>query len=241
MNKHLLGFVILSLFSTATLAASVPNTFTAGTAASAAEVNANFRSLVTAVTTLETKVAALEAMNTPLTAADVAGTYQILSIASTTGSLLATKKFTSGTDAIRGTVIFNANGTFVGTVDNSMNQFSGKAQDCRGSAGATDIAFPGQITQHAHGYAASICDQNAAVFTSIAQDNLGRAVSGTWALNPGTSSITVTPPFGTGFVTLPLTVYFSKPGRVGFSVEINNYNNPDTPGRVFGLSVFVKQ
>jgi len=255
MNKNIFRFAILSLFSTAALAASVPNTFTAGTTASAAEVNANFAALVTAVTALETKVAALESVNTPLTAADVAGTYQVLGIASTTGSLAATRNVASASEADEGTFTFNVNGTFAGVVSNKSNQFTAQGQNCVDSATSTDpatqsggwhthgysVSFttdpanPGG-EPHAHGYSASLCSQSSASFTSLAVNDLNQAVSGTWALNAGTSTITVTPAVGSA-----LMVYISKRGGVGFAVEVGDTNSAEAPGRRFGLNVLVKQ
>jgi len=116
MNKNIVCFAILALFSTATLAASVPNTFTAGTTASAAEVNANFAALVAAVTALEDKVS-------PTTMAALAGTYDVFEVAidvdnnSTNGNSIA------GT-ATYGTVTLNANGTLQMNISNQYRELA---------------------------------------------------------------------------------------------------------------------
>jgi len=54
----------------------VPNTFTAGTPAKAADVNANFQALATAIDTLTARVDKLDG-TTAVTMADLAGTYVI--------------------------------------------------------------------------------------------------------------------------------------------------------------------
>jgi len=65
--------VFLIVFSTATVAATaVPYSFTAGTAAKASEVNADFQAMATAIDTLATRVAKLEGQ---ITASDLVGTY----------------------------------------------------------------------------------------------------------------------------------------------------------------------
>lgn len=229
MRYSIVGFLIFILSGTVFAQTTVPHTFTAGTAAQASEVNANFAALVAAIN-------ALESVNTPLTAADVAGTYQLLAIASMTGSLATTKKAASASETNNGTLTFNVNGNFTGVITSRSNEFNVKGQDCVNSATSTDIAFPGLNTQHAHGYSASLCNQDSTVFLSQAVNDLNQAISGTWALNAGTSTITVTPAAESA-----LLVYISKRGGVGFAVEVSDNTNASTPGRRFGLSVLVKQ
>lgn len=67
----------MTVFTTCAVAATtVPNTFTAGTPAKAADVNANFQALATAIDTLSARVDKLDG-TTPVTMADLAGTYVI--------------------------------------------------------------------------------------------------------------------------------------------------------------------
>lgn len=110
MNKTV-SFIILSLFNTAALAASVPNTFSAGTIASADEVNANFAALVAAVTALEAKV-------NPATMADLAGTYSYFEVKIDVDNISATSNSIAGS-ATSGTVVLNADGS--GTVSTSTS------------------------------------------------------------------------------------------------------------------------
>lgn len=80
------GFLVLS--NTASAQTTVPNTFTAGSPAKAAEVNANFQALVTAINSLGARVdsvstrvdsvtARVGKLEGTLTATDVAGTYAL--------------------------------------------------------------------------------------------------------------------------------------------------------------------
>lgn len=110
MNKTVMRFAILSLFSTAALAASVPHTFTAGDLARAADMNDNFTALTTAVTALEAKVAALEAKVGPHTMASLAGTYDVYEVAVDVDDISGTSKGIAGSVA-SGTVVLDANGT----------------------------------------------------------------------------------------------------------------------------------
>jgi hypothetical protein len=72
--KRCIAAAGVAICASATAQVAVPNTFAAGTAAKAAEVNANFQALATAVNTLTTRVAKLEGQ---VTAADLAGTYAL--------------------------------------------------------------------------------------------------------------------------------------------------------------------
>ena len=74
MFKLPLLVAILGCFSITSFAASVPNTFTAGSPASAAQVNANFNALVSAINTLEARLSKIEG-KTLLTAAEISGEY----------------------------------------------------------------------------------------------------------------------------------------------------------------------
>jgi hypothetical protein len=236
--RNLFAGLLLLGFSTAALAqtATVPNTFTAGAQAKASEVNANFAALVTAINAVGTRVAALESANSALVAADVVGSYRLLSIASTTGSLASTKRFASKSGTNNGTVTFNSNGTLNVVKDSKSDSFSGKAQDCASGAADTSATNAGG-GPHVHQYTAANCNQTAAVFSSQAADNLGQTGSGTWALGAAANTVTITMSDGTA----PFTVYMPKRDGLGFSVTADANNDPSNPGREFSLSVLVKQ
>ncbi len=83
-NKYLAAFkcpaiAVLLMMGISTLASaqtSVPNTFVAGQPAKAADVNADFQALVTAINALTTRVTKLE--GTTVAAADLAGTWTFI-------------------------------------------------------------------------------------------------------------------------------------------------------------------
>jgi hypothetical protein len=77
-TSFLAAALAASLFSASAMAqVAVPHTFAAGAPARAADVNANFQALATAINELNTRVSKLEGT---FTAADVAGTYTVYSI-----------------------------------------------------------------------------------------------------------------------------------------------------------------
>jgi hypothetical protein len=84
-------------------AASVPHTFTAGTVASAAEVNANFAALVEAINALEAKV-------DPQDAAALAGTYDYFELRIDVDNINASAKSIAG-QGTSGTVVLNSDGS----------------------------------------------------------------------------------------------------------------------------------
>lgn len=106
-----LAALTLVAFSALSLAATtVPHTFTAGAPARAAEVNANFQALVTAIDTLSARVDKLDG-TTPLTMADLAGTYAIHAITTELKTDVATSSPAVAAYSTVGTLTFNANGT----------------------------------------------------------------------------------------------------------------------------------
>lgn len=109
MKQKFLNFAVLAALSGFALAASVPNTFTAGTPAVASQVNANFAALVDAVTSLESRVNKLEGQG--LTAADLAGTYSVAVLSTSTTAPQANNGRMEHV-ASSGTLTLNANGTF---------------------------------------------------------------------------------------------------------------------------------
>lgn len=210
-------------------AASVPNTFTAGSPARASEVNANFAALVTAVTTLENKVAALEAANGPLTTADVVGSYRLLGITSEAGGSEATRRIMAGAAGLEGTITFNANLTFTGTITDRGNRVSGKAQSCSSGGAATDASVAGtaQDSSHAHGYQRTLCNQDADAISldDAADDSLNQVAGGSWSINASASTVTVDPSQGE-----PLTFHVSKRAGIAFAMEREEINDPQNPG-----------
>jgi hypothetical protein len=98
---------LLSLTATAWAQTTVPNTFTAGTRASAAAVNQNFASLAEAYDDLVARVAKLEGQ---ITAADIVGEYNISGLQhglhGGTPNAVGVESLTWG-----GTMTFAANGT----------------------------------------------------------------------------------------------------------------------------------
>lgn len=111
--RHAFAALFLFLLSSAAFAqVAVPHTFTAGAAARASEVNANFTTLATAINDLAARVTALE---TPtVTAASAAGTYRYLSLS--VGVLAQAGPSSSGLlqvtgETITGTVVLSAGGS----------------------------------------------------------------------------------------------------------------------------------
>ena len=224
-------------------AASVPNTFTAGSPARASEVNANFAALVTAVTalegkvtTLENKVAALEAANGPLTTADVVGSYHLMGIRTKTGSKASDRRFKSGSASSEGTVSFAANGTFTASIGQKSDEYSGKAQQCQSGAANTSATSVSSFGSHVHQYTAANCNQNADAFNSSSEDEPASAQGGTWTLNAQNNTITVTPT-GESSVTL----FVAKSAGLAFVLTVDPDNDPSNPGRSHSLEVLVKQ
>ena len=72
--KAATSVAVTILVGAASAQVSVPNTFSAGTPARAADVNANFQTLVNAINDLSSRVSRLEGQ---VTVADLAGTYAI--------------------------------------------------------------------------------------------------------------------------------------------------------------------
>jgi hypothetical protein len=101
--------------------ASVPNVFTAGTAAKAADVNANFAALVAAINNLTARVSTLEGTGA-ISTASIAGSYSVVEF----GNSVLFTAGTGGASNVSGSndvaelvsaasttaLILNANGTF---------------------------------------------------------------------------------------------------------------------------------
>jgi VCBS repeat-containing protein len=125
MRSTVVG-LLLSLFGGIVFAqTTVPNTFTAGTAAKASEVNANFHALATAIDNLESRVSKLEGT---LTAADVAGTYAFASLEAETitnaNVNVASSQGIVHHQSSNGTFTFNANGTFSFSAPNNSSKLT---------------------------------------------------------------------------------------------------------------------
>jgi len=145
MRYSFVGLLLLVLSGVGLAQTTVPNTFTAGTAAKASEVNANFQALATAIDNLGSRVSKLEGT---LSTADVAGTYAFASLEVETftganvnvASSLGIVHHQNG----NGTFTFNANGTFTF----SQTTSSSKLTFLLNSASATETieTIPGTAT-----------------------------------------------------------------------------------------------
>lgn len=111
---------------------TIPNTFTAGTVASADQVNENFAALKSAVDTLQTQVATLQAAN-PLPSASGRLAYAFVN---EDASLVRSFNSSGGTNSavVDGTPVYTV--TFPGLADEGS--FDGNVQV---TASATDRAF----------------------------------------------------------------------------------------------------
>ncbi len=178
MTTKLSGFMLLSAIATTAYAASVPHTFQAGQPARAAEVNANFAALVTAVTALENRVTALENPPAP-TVASVAGTYKYDSLGVGLKEGTSENATVSG-EKFAGTITLNANGTFTGSLSgdetnarvnsvvagtNHFHSISGGPPNSTNSA-----ALPGPVT-------------NTQLF--VTRDSDTESPAGTWSIVGG--------------------------------------------------------
>ena len=212
--KNLVRFLVLALFSALALAASVPYTFSAGSPAAAAEVNADFAALVSAVTTLEAKVAALEGAAAALTVADVAGTYRYLTLANKSGADSAAFAINTSSSVEDASFTFDAGGTF---------SFSGTRKSGGANARITDCNPPSLFTtsmtlSHDHKYNYAACTNGSTSMSpSIDQPATG---SGNWSLS-GTDGIVLTQSAGpSGTPRVLFKVYISKAARMGFAVVV---------------------
>lgn len=119
---------------------SVPNVFTAGTPAKAADVNANFAALVTAINGLTSRVSVLEG-NATLSPANVAGTYTLqsfeldLNFTPAAGSSTNAATLFSATSTL--TVVLNANGTatYSGPAQRAFLNWNGGTGSGTGTSG----------------------------------------------------------------------------------------------------------
>lgn len=109
-------FAALVLAGTASAQVSVPNTFAAGTPARAAEVNANFQALVTAMNSLSTRVSKLEGN---IVSSDLVGTYTVNQFQTELGA-------SSSTSAGR-VAVYTGGGTVTFAVDGSAT-WSGQTE-----------------------------------------------------------------------------------------------------------------
>ena len=237
--KNLYRLVPLALFSTLALAASVPYTFTAGAPAVAAEVNANFSALANAITALETRVALLEQGGGALTVADVAGTYRRLALHTTSrGGDNTSLQFYSSSGMEESTLVIAANGSWTITGLNRSSDYNAKTTQCN-SVGTFATSNSGPSTSggsgtHFHTYLHADCTPGGFVSTNAASDE-SISNSGTWAL-AGPDTFTLTP---TGQAAI--TVYMSKAGRTGHTVEMETTSDTNTSGRSFSFSVLFKR
>jgi len=88
---------------------TVPNTFVAGAPAKAADVNANFQALATAINSLNTRVGKLE--GGPVTSSDLVGSYAINSLQTELGGAGVNPGKYVASYVAKGTISFAADGT----------------------------------------------------------------------------------------------------------------------------------
>jgi hypothetical protein len=236
--RNISHFIPLALFSTLALSASVPYTFTAGAPAVAAEVNANFAALASAITALEAKVAALESGGV-LTTSDVAGTYKLLSLSSkTVGGDNASLEFGASSGSAQGVLVLAANGTFTLSGTQSRSEFRAKGTQCNTPGTfATSNSGPstsGTSGSHFHTYNYAACTSGGFVNSQPSEEETENS-SGSWAI-ASADSFTVTP---TGEAAI--TVYMSKAGRVGHGVMVDTETGGNTSGRKFEMFVLFKR
>lgn len=113
MRNSVLSCLLAGACTFVSAQVTLPNTFTAGSPARAAEVNANFQALTTALNGLTTRVAKLEGQ---ITANDLVGTYAVSQFQTELGGAPAARVavYTGG-----GSVTLAANGTgsLIGNVE----------------------------------------------------------------------------------------------------------------------------
>ncbi|ALT77992.1 hypothetical protein [Paucibacter sp. KCTC 42545] len=109
MRKTFIALTLAAIATAASAQVTVPNTFVAGAPAKAADVNANFQALATAINSLNTRVGKLE--GGPVTSSDLVGSYTINAIQTELGGAgINPGKFVS-TYVAKGTISFSADGT----------------------------------------------------------------------------------------------------------------------------------
>lgn len=106
MNRAAVLFCLAASSISVSAQVTVPNTFTAGAPAKAAEVNANFQALASAINTLTARVAKLDGQ---AVAADLVGTYAVNGIQ--TGLTPGTGGGHVSAVTYQGTITLAANGT----------------------------------------------------------------------------------------------------------------------------------
>lgn len=109
--RTLFFVTIFSALSSATLAqTTVPHTFSAGTAAKASEVNANFQSLATSIDSLQARLDIIEGKASAFTVSALSGTYKLLNIYS--GAPASSNSAIVNSSTQNGTLILNPDSTF---------------------------------------------------------------------------------------------------------------------------------
>lgn len=209
MNKKIaVCFLLLSTYSAMSFAVTVPHTFVSGQPAVAADVNDNFSVLAAAITKLE---------GGTLTATDVAGTYKLVSVSTATmgknSASGGSGSFGSKSGESESTVVINANGTLTFT---GSRKGTSTTVICNASSQSVVPSCGGGVNTQS--------DDSAA-------DN----GSGTWSLDNGGHSITITPQNDPA-----VTVQMAKGAALGFFIQTTAISN-NPPGREFQLNVLIKQ
>lgn len=175
MMKKALGLGLIAAGIAAAYAVTVPHTFVAGDPARAADVNANFAALATAVTALEDRVTAIE--DNTVTVADLAGTYRIQTVGIDVNE--GTNSHQVGGISFTGTVTLDASGSFTATGSDDSTQASTSSNPA-GTAHAHTIPGGGGTDT------ATISSPISNVLVSVQRNTDGGGTdSGTWTLSNG--------------------------------------------------------
>lgn len=114
MRKTFIALTLAAIATAASAQVTVPNTFVAGAPAKAADVNANFQALATAINSLNTRVGKLEGGT--ITSSDLVGSYSMNAIQTELGGAdinaggINPGRYVS-TYVAKGTISFAADGT----------------------------------------------------------------------------------------------------------------------------------
>jgi len=219
MRFRLHTFLGLSLVSAIAIGASVPNTFTAGDIARAADMNANFQALVSAVTSLENRVTALEAP-APITMATIAGTYKYASLeVELFGAPGVNGNASANGGALTGTVTLDANGTFSGSI----------------SGGKTSSTVSiNQAPSHSHaqpgGGQTGPAQVGSTVSAALANNTENDSPTGTWTISNG--EVVVNDSSGDAFTFQAVA---------GGKMLIGVHSRQDSGGGFYGLNLLTRQ
>lgn len=212
MIKTRLAVIAALAFSANVFAAegvSVPNTFTANTPASAAQVNANFTALVNAINSMSSSLSSLGTRVTTLegsspgagtpTLSSLAGHYDLFMVGSGVGSSNS-KQMSASASAVKAHLVLAAAGTFT---------YSPSGKETRVNTNLSTLACSGSNP-------VNNCTGNAGG-VSVETEIQNEGGSGTWSVANGI--LTLTPGDGGAVVVTLTDPGRLDGGRVGFALE----------------------